>query len=269
MSSVDKIIDYYQGCNEDDRMKNNPLEYIRCKEIIERYLTNSTMSILDIGGATGAFSFWLAQYGHKVSLIDFTPKHIEIARLRQEELDINLVSILVGDARLLPYEDNSFDMVLLMGPLYHLVDREDRIKAIHEAYRVLKPNGVIICEVISRFASLIDGFNYDLVKDNDFISIMNKDIQTGFHEDTSQGKKYFTNAYFHHASELPQELKDSGFYFKELIAVTSFGSFIHDIDSKIEDEQYRDLLLTTIRLVEKDETIIGISSHYMGIGIKL
>lgn len=266
--NVNTIIDYYQGYNEDDRMKDNPLEYIRCKEIISRYLLSDNMSILDIGGATGAFSFWLAQLGHKVSLIDFTPKHIELANFHQQKLGLSLESLKVGDARELPYFDSSFDVVLLMGPLYHLVDRTDRIKAISEAYRVLKPNGIIICEVISRYASMVDGFNYGLINDSEFVIIMDKDIKTGVHEDTSQSKHYFTNAYFHHADEVSAELEESGFYFKDLIAVTSFASTIHDLDTKIKDEQYLNILLSTIRSVEKEKSLMGISSHYMGIGLK-
>jgi ubiquinone/menaquinone biosynthesis C-methylase UbiE len=266
--NVETVIEYYEGYNEDSRMKDNPIEYLRCKEIISRHLHKESMRILDIGGATGAFSFWLAQFGHKVSLIDFTPKHIEIAKVHQQESESLLDSICVGDARELPYENNSFDLVLLMGPLYHLVDRIDRIKAICEAYRVLKPNGIIVCEVISRYASMVDGFNYGFVNDMEFVSIMNKDIKTGLHEDTSQSKKYFTKAYFHQSGEVSLELEESGFCFKELIAVESFASTIHDIDNKIKDEYYREVLLSTIREVEKDETLMGISNHYMGIGIK-
>lgn len=180
---IEDIIAYYEGCDEDSRMENTPLEYIRCKEIISRYLSSEAMTILDIGGATGAFSFWLADQGHKVSLIDFTPRHIEIAREHEKSKGLKLTSLTVGDARGLPFEDSSFDLVLLMGPLYHLTDKSDRIKAICEAYRVLKPNNRIICEVISRFASMTDGFNNGLINDPEFIPIMNKDIETGLHVD--------------------------------------------------------------------------------------
>lgn len=267
-SSISSVIEFYQNYNEDDRMKINPLEYIRCKEIIARYLSNDNMAVLDVGGATGAFSFWLAQLGHKVSLVDFTSKHTEIARLRQNEIGVSLESIETADARELPYTNDSFDVVLLMGPLYHLVDRADRIKALKEAYRVLKPGGILICEVISRFASMIDGFNYELITDVEFLSIMEKDIKTGLHQDTSKSKQYFTDAYFHHADEVPQELEDSGFGFQELIAVTSFGSIIQDINDKIMDEKYLNILLSTIKLVENDRSLMGISSHYIGIGIR-
>jgi ubiquinone/menaquinone biosynthesis C-methylase UbiE len=148
------VLDFYQNYDEDNRMNSNPLAFIRCKEIISRYLSSESMSILDCGGATGVFSFWLANQGHKVSLIDFVPKHIEIAKEHENVGGARLASITIGDARDLPYEDATFDLVLLMGLLYHLTEKAARIKSLKEAFRVLKPNGKIICEVISRFASI-------------------------------------------------------------------------------------------------------------------
>jgi ubiquinone/menaquinone biosynthesis C-methylase UbiE len=249
-------------------MNNNPLEYLRCKEIIARYLTKENMSILDVGGATGAFSFWLAEQGHKVILVDFVPKHIEIAKEHEREKGIKLESITLGDARELAFESDSFDIVLLMGPLYHLVERSDRLQALKEAYRVLAPGGRIICEVISRYASMFDGFLYGFVNDPDFISIMQTDIRTGVHIDTSASKKYFTDGYFHHYCEVQNEIEEAGFHFTDLIAVTSFGNVISGIDEKMKDEKYYKVLLDTIKLVEKEPSLMGISSHYIGIGNK-
>ena len=103
-------------------MHVNSLEFIRCKEIISRYLLGDTLSILDCGGGTGVFSFWLANQGHNVSLIDFFPKHIEIAKKHQEDNEVRLASMVIGDARDSPYKDGIFDLILLMGPLYHQIE---------------------------------------------------------------------------------------------------------------------------------------------------
>lgn len=265
---IKHVMDFYDDFDEDNRMKENPLEYIRCKDIISRYLSKESMSILDIGGATGVFSFWLSEQGHNVTLIDFVPKHIEIAKKREIDEGIKLAAVSVGDARNLPFESGSFDLVLLMGPLYHLVDKNERLKSLQEAFRVLKPKGRVIGEVISRFASLFDGFLYGLVDDPDFVTIMQRDIKTGFHRDSSECKKYFTDAYFHRSEELSQEMSEVGFYFEELIAVTSFGNAIPDIDNKIKDDRYLNILLDTIKQVEKEPMLYGISSHFVGIGKK-
>jgi ubiquinone/menaquinone biosynthesis C-methylase UbiE len=268
INDINVIIDFYQRYDEDNRMNRNPLEYLRCKEIIGRYLSNGKMDIVDIGGATGTFSFWLANLGHGVNLVDIVPKHIETATRRQQELGIRLHSALVCDARQLPYESGSFDLALMMGPLYHLLDRKDRIQSIQEAYRVLKPNGIILCEVISRFASMLDGFFSNFAEDPEFIEIMLRDIDTGLHKDTSSKRMYFTDAYLHLPNEVSEELTESGFQFEKLIAVTSFGHIIPDLDNKIKDETFKNTLLNTIRLVETDPALMGISSHYIGIGKK-
>jgi ubiquinone/menaquinone biosynthesis C-methylase UbiE len=249
-------------------MKANPLEFMRRKDIISRYLESDNMSILDIGGATGAFSFWLAEQGHDVSLIDFVDKHIEIARQHEIDKGIRLTSAVVGDARELPFEDNTFDLVLLMGSLYHLTNKSDRLKSLEEAYRVLKPNGRIVCETISRYASMFDGFIFGLVDDPEFIPILQRDIKTGCHKDTSSSKKYFTDGHFHHPEELVNELQEARFVFEDIIAVTSFANAIQGIKSKLEDVNYLNTLLDTIKLVEKEPSLMGISSHYMGIGKK-
>lgn len=265
---VENIISFYHNYNEDYRMNANPLEFLRCKDIISRYLVSDNMSIADIGGATGAFSFWLAGQGHRVSLLDLVDRHIEIAKQHENDNGISLASAIVGDARKLPFESNSFDLVLLMGPLYHLQDKSDRLKSLEEAYRVLKPNGRLVCEVISRYASMFDGYIFGLVEDPEFIPILQRDIKTGCHQDTSSSKRYFTDGYFHHPEELVSELKKSNFEFEDIIAVTSFANAIQNIKSKMEDVNYLNTLLETIKLVEKEPSLMGISSHYIGIGKK-
>jgi ubiquinone/menaquinone biosynthesis C-methylase UbiE len=190
INDTNVIIDFYQRYDEDNRMNRNPLEYLRCKEIIGRYLSSGKMDIVDIGGATGTFSFWLANLGHGVNLVDIVPKHIETATRRQQELGIRLHSALVCDARQLPYESGSFDLALMMGPLYHLLDRKDRIQSIQEAYRVLKPNGIILCEVISRYANLFEGFQCSLIDDERFIGILDEGLLSGYHLKTHQHSIY-------------------------------------------------------------------------------
>ena len=263
------IINFYDRFNEDQRMQRNSLEYIRCKEIISRYLPKERFAILDIGGATGSFSFWLAEQGYDVSLIDIVPKHIEIAKSKEKKKGIKLESIIVGDARSLPYEDDSFEIVILMGPLYHLIDKNERHKCLKEAYRVLKQNGIIITEIISRYASLFDGFLYGLVNDPEFVEIMKRDLKTGYHRDTSESKVYFTDSYFHRPEEIIQEKTDVGFNFEDLISVTGFGNVITNIEDKIKDEKYLNVLLETLRITEKDPMLFSVSSHLMGIGKKV
>ena len=131
MRDYQEMQNFYQNkYNENNRMDRNPLEYLRCKEIISRYLKDEVMRIADIGGATGVFSFWLAKQGHLVSLLDYTPLHIDQAKENGASLGIKLHSYDCGDAKCLPYESGEFDLVLLMGPLYHMQKAEDRLQCL-------------------------------------------------------------------------------------------------------------------------------------------
>src|SRR5688572_25033646 len=154
----DKIKDYYSQEVEANRLELEPfkLEGIRTKEIIDRYLQNDTMEILDIGGGAGYYSFWLQEKGHHVTLVDLSSTNISLAKKHSETCGLFLTKMEIGDATSLPFTNNQFDLVLLLGPLYHLTDRKERITALAEAKRVLKPGGILLSAVISRYASVFD-----------------------------------------------------------------------------------------------------------------
>ena len=260
-----ELEDFYQNrYNEDGRMSRMPLEYLRCKEIISRYLAPA-MTIADVGGATGAFSYWLAQQGHTVHLLDYTPLHIEQAKEHGKNLGLALASCICGDARELPYADHSMDLVLLKGPLYHMQDSADRMACLAEAMRVLKVGGTLICEVISQYANVFDGFRGGLIDDERFRQILDENLATGNHNpgDTP----YFTTAFFHSPELLRVELEQAGFADITLLPVEGFANAL-DISAYIDDESKRDILLEYIRKTEAIPSLLGIAGHFMGIAVK-
>jgi len=262
------VVEFYQRSDEHSRMANTPLEYLRNKEIIARYLPPAPGKVLDVGGATGAYSFWLAEKGHSVTLVDLTPKHIEQALEIQKTAAHQLSSALVADARDLPFPEGTFDVVLLMGPLYHLVDRDDRAQALREAHRVAKVGGTVLVAAISRYASMMDGFFDALVSDPEFVEILARDLLTGLHRDTSRSQRYFTDAYLHLPEELELEIRGSGLRSEGVLAVTGFGWLLPGLTSKLADPVFRDLLLNNLRTVESRPELMGVSSHFMAIGRK-
>jgi len=258
-----KIKTYYQASyDEKGRMKRNPLEFMRSKEIISRYLCKPQMEIADIGGAAGAYSYWLAAQGHRVHLLDFTPPHIEQAKEYGRKNKIQLSSYHCGDARQLPYEDGSFDMVLVMGPLYHLQEKEDRLRCLAEAKRVLKPGGTLLCALISRYASLFDGFGELFINDDRFVSILEKDLATGQH---SPGETpYFTSAFFHTPSDIESEMMAAGFSGVDLIAVEGFARAAN-VAELLKDETQTNLLLEYIKKTERVPELMGMSDHFFAV----
>ena len=266
MDDNSKIKSYYQNSyDEHGRMERNQLEFIRSKEIISRYLSKTPMEIADIGGATGVYSYWFASQGHNVHLLDFTPSHIEQAKEYGKKHNVSLASYHCGDARHLPFEDNYFDVVLEMGPLYHLQDKNDRLLCLSEAKRVLKPGGVLLCALISRYASLLDGFDEMLIEDDRFIKILDGGLETGLH---SPGEThFFTSAFFHTPSDIESELITSGFSDIEFIAVEGFARAVNT-NEILKNEQHTKLFLEYIKKTERIPELMGISDHFFAVTFK-
>ena len=132
---------YYDHAQEIHRLDSmhGQLEFLRTTEIISRYMPTAPARVLDIGGGAGNYSFWLAEQGHSVHLVDAMPIHIEQAG--QSPRSGRVTSLSIGDARSLDFPDESMDVVLMLGPLYHLTDSADRLQALREAHRVLVPGG--------------------------------------------------------------------------------------------------------------------------------
>ena len=139
-----QVYEYYvDGFREDDRLRQRAhgvLERVRTQELLARFLPPPPARVLDVGGGTGVHAEWLAEFGYTVQLIDPVGEHVAVAAR------LSGVSAAVGDARALVQQDDTQDAVLLLGPLYHLTEREDRLQALREARRVGRPGApVIVC----------------------------------------------------------------------------------------------------------------------------
>ncbi|OKH46241.1 hypothetical protein NIES2101_25260 [Calothrix sp. HK-06] len=217
---------HYDAGQEDQRLLQGVgrLEFARTKELLSRYLPPPPAVIFDIGGGSGVYAFWLAQQGYEVHLIDAVPLHIEQARATSKAQQVQLASITVGDARQLNQASNSVDAVLLLGPLYHLIERSDRITALREAYRVLKSGGLIFAVGVSRFASTLDGLFNGYLDDPEFVEIVQRDLIDGQHRNPNNHPAYFTTAFLHHPEELKAEVKEVGFESETILAIEGAGS---------------------------------------------
>lgn len=266
----DKIITYYAGEIEKNRLHLDyfKLEGIRTKEIISRYLTDKKLNIIDIGGGAGFYAFWLQALGHNVSLVDLSPKNIELAKVEAQQSGIRLNACEVGDATNLRFQDEQFDIALLLGPLYHLTERNERLKALSEAKRVLKPGGTLLAAVISRYASLLDGFRRNLIVDDAFERILVHDLETGIHLNETTNPEYFTTAFFHTPGEIKNEIAQSSLKLEKLVAIESVGWLIDDFTKKSKDERFRKRVQKLINAVESNDDLIAVSPHIMAVATK-
>jgi ubiquinone/menaquinone biosynthesis C-methylase UbiE len=262
---------HYAQIEEKDRLDMGVglLEKERTREIISRYLGGPRLEILDVGGAAGVYSFWLASLGHSVHLIDVTPKHIEQAIQINAQANAPLSSITIGDARdLRNFEDASVDCILLFGPLYHLVEKEDRLKALQECFRVLKGKGKLVAAGINRYASLYDGLSRGLIDDPYFVEIMLQDLKNGQHRNPKNHPDYFTTTIFQLPSEMEAEVRESGFSLIETLPVEGPMWFIQHFEERWENKQARTQILDLMKLIEKDYASLLMTHHYIAVAEK-
>lgn len=264
MSLISKEIEaHYQQVSESERLLDGvgELERLRTQAILARHLPAPPAVIFDIGGAAGVYAFPLAEQGYEVHLIDPVTLHLEQARARAAGSGIELASIAQGDARRLVVPDGSADAVLLFGPLYHLIDRADRLQALREARRILKPSGVLLAAAVSRLASLIDGLSRGFFADPEFRRIVAADLASGQHRNPTNHPEYFTTAYFHRPEELAAEARAAGFHDAEVLAVEgpawSAGQFL----ATWNDAEQRESLMQFLASIEREPSILGASAH--------
>lgn len=136
-----EIIAYYTRGLEQDRLAAGPqrVEFLRIQDLLARFLPAAPAKVLDVGGGAGVHAIPLAAAGYEVHLIDPVPLHVEQARAASHAASRPLASAAVGDARDLGAAGTGFDAVLLLGPLYHLTSRADRVTALREARRAARP----------------------------------------------------------------------------------------------------------------------------------
>ncbi len=258
-----EIIDHYGSLYEERVRLTDPLgivEWLRTLEILDRVLPDTPQRILDVGGGPGRYAHHLAGRGHEVHLIDPVRRHVDQA------LEGPLASAVVGDAADLGHPDGWFDAVLMLGPLYHLPDRIDRMDALGEARRVLRPGGVLVAAGVSRFASVLDGLDRGFIDDPRFRDIMAGDLDTGRHLNPTGNPEYFTTGYFHHPEELAGELSDAGFGEVEVLAVESIAWVATDLDQRVNDAAARRILTDLLRRLEREPSLLGASPHLLALG---
>jgi SAM-dependent methyltransferase len=249
---------HYARGEERDRLSAGQglLEFTRTAEIIGRFLPAAPALVADIGGGPGRYALWLAGLGYRVEHRDLMPLHIR--QLAQDA---------VGDARELDLADASVDAVLLLGPLYHLRQRPDRVRALAEARRVVRPGGPVFAAAISRWAPRIDGeLGERLYEKYPRIREQVTEVErTGQLPPLGPGS---FSGFCHRPRQLRAEVREAGLLVQDLVSVEGPAFLLADLAERLADPVARAVVLDTARAVERVPELLGISPHLLATGIR-
>ncbi|PST83438.1 SAM-dependent methyltransferase [Pedobacter yulinensis] len=261
------IEEFYSGGSEEARLQLGlgPLELERNKELIGRFLPEGGGAIADVGGGPGVYAAWLANLGHEVTLIDPVTRHVAAARNKAAKMR-RPFRALEAEARNLPLADRSMDLVVLHGPLYHLQERADRLKALLEARRVLKPQGVVLAFAINHSASTVVGLLNGMIHQPGFRDMCLAELQTGLHEPLGNTPGMLPKAFFHRPEELKAELEEAGFSAPALFAVEGMIWLDSKYFETRGDQQKKEAMFGLLRATETNEALLAWSPHMMGVG---
>jgi len=271
MELPEDVLRHYEGGVEAGRLDHaaGQVERDRTRELVLRHAPPPPAVVMDVGGGPGAHAVWLVQRGYAVHLVDATPLHVEQAQAALSASGASTEwSATLGDARALDAPAEFADIVLLLGPLYHLTERADRVRALAEACRVVKKGGVVVAAAISRFASVLDGMARHLIDDPDFLAIVANDLEHGQHRNPKGVPDYFATAYFHRPEELGKELVDAGLVLEEVVGLEGPSWLLPDIGERWADAARRATLLDLLRRIEHEPALLGVSAHLAAVGRK-
>jgi SAM-dependent methyltransferase len=260
-----RVLARYENYDEDARLWRpgiGDLVRLRTWDILDRFVPAGGR-VLDVGGGPGTHAAHLAARGAAVTLIDPVPRHVAQATARAVAPGGAPFAVCLGDATRLPAPSGSVDAVVLMGPLYHLAERADRLVALAEAQRVLRPGGIVVAEVIGRYGWALDATVKGLTGSAEVWADVERSVATGLSQDPDAVPPGSFWAYFHRAGELEEELAEAGFGDVRLLAVEGFAWLLGDLEQRMAEPEP---ILAAVRLTESEPSMLGCSAHVMGIG---
>lgn len=269
---MDEIYDFYNNGAEIGRLERGLgiVEFHRTKEILSRYIDGGKV-IYDIGGGIGMYAAWLVKKGNEVHLIELADNAVEYAKANMMQ-DCQFIAE-TGNALNINRPDESADIVLLMGPLYHLRDREERLQSLRESLRVLKKGGLLVAAGISKFSSMTWGLSVygeknDFIDDPVFFDMIKGEMITGNHIRPKEYPKFIAESYFTTSEEMKAEVAEVSFTVEKAIAVEGCIWFTPHLTEKWEDEASRERLLDIVRITESEPEMMGMSPHFLVVARK-
>ncbi len=251
----EQVINHYEGYDEDGRLfrdNTHKTEYLTTIRYLDRVIGANSM-ILDACSGTGRYAFYLADKGHSVTACDLTEHNVNIIKSKPDAAKLNDISV-CNVLDLSRFCDNSFDVVLCMGAMYHLKSSELKKQAMSECIRVCKPNGLVVFAYITKIGAVLAEINHDASNMDELISTLNDGI----------GDEIFVCV---KPTEIESLAADCGLERLYNIGVDGMSYAISDKLNSASDENFQKYMAYHYSICE-DENIIGTSLHGLYFGRK-
>jgi S-adenosylmethionine-dependent methyltransferase len=246
------------------------LEFQVGMQILEKYLPPAPGRVLDVGSGPGRYAIALAKKGYHVTLFDLSGESLALAQRNAAEADVEdrMEGYVLGEASDLGrFADGGFDGVLVMGPLYHLIDEADRLSAVRESLRVLRGGGTVVATIINHLGVARAGISEFPDWYNNPICLKIVDSYTNL---VPQDEPHaFTEAYFAHPLELRRWYEGAGAETITMAAQEGIAGGLRDECRRLAEnrtawQHFVQIVLATC----EDPTILGASDHTLYVGRK-
>jgi S-adenosylmethionine-dependent methyltransferase len=247
-----------------ERLERHRTEFAVTLRSIREFLPRSPCSVLDVGGGPGRYAIELARQGYTITLLDISQENLRLARQKASEAQVSLANLIHANAMdLSKISSDSYQAVLLMGPLYHLLSHGERVQAIQEAMRVLKSRGKLFAAFITRFAPfryLANGEPVWLAENPEYALQL---LETGIHDRPTQ----FAKAYYVHPDEIVPLMESCGLRTLSLVGCEGVVAGHEDRVNALTGKEWEAWVDLNYKLGQK-HCMYGASDHLLYVGEK-
>lgn len=263
---MNRVEQAYNGMPEFEwgRLERHRVEYGLTMRALAEHLPPAPARVADVGGGVGRYAIELARRGYDVTLLDIADECLAFARQKAAEAGVELAGIVKADARdLSMFANQSLDAVLLMGPLYHLLEHGQRLAAVREAWRVLRPGGRVFAAFVTPYIIVQSA----LVRDIEYIVRCPEELESILTTGVFRPKvvRNFPDAWFARPDEVAPLMSEGGFAQRALLNCEALARELEPKVNAAPDDLHQKWMDLLYRL-SRDPSILGAGGHLLYVG---
>ena len=262
--AMTELEQHYNKFNEEKRLdsRHGQVEYITSMKYIHKYIDslkketgcgNAGIKILDIGAGTGRYSVPLAEEGYDVTAVELVKHNLGLLKAKNSS-----VKAYQGNAlKLKKFDNDQFDMVLLFGPMYHLFSHEDKLKALNEAKRVVRPGGIILVAYLMNEYSVI---TYAFKEQHIMECLREGRLTADYHTVSSEKDLY----HYMRTEDIARLNEEAGLTRVQIISPDGAANYIRPYLNKLTDEEFNEFIKYHLSTCERAD-MLGAAAHTLDI----